>query len=207
MWQISWMMSLIPDSIFVWITNLMLVAGVVLYIVSKLPVWIAQIKMYRLPVELAAVLLIAGGAYFLGRIDVENKWKARVAELEQKVLKAEQQSQQVNTVIQERVVVKTKVIKQNVYINREIIREVAGAQLDATCTLPRSSVVLHDSASRNQVAERAAATDGTPSGVEAHRLLDTVVENYGACHENAAKLKAWQDWYREQKSIFEAAQR
>jgi hypothetical protein len=57
------------------------------------------------------------------------------------------------------------------------------------------------------VAERAAATDGTPSGVEAHRLLETVVENYGACHENAAKLKAWQDWYREQKSIFEAAQR
>jgi hypothetical protein len=64
--------------------------------------------------------------------------------------------------------------------------------------------VLHDSASGNQVADRAAATDGTPSGIEAHRLLETVVENYGACHENAAKLKAWQAWYQEQKTIFES---
>jgi hypothetical protein len=63
---------------------------------------------------------------------------------------------------------------------------------------------LHDSASRNEVPERAAATDGTPSGVEASRLLDRVVENYGACHENAEKLRGWQEWYREQKKIFES---
>jgi hypothetical protein len=46
-------------------------------------------------------------------------------------------------------------------------------------------------------------TDGTPSGIEAHRLLDRVIENYGACYENAEKLKAWQEWYRAQKQIFE----
>jgi hypothetical protein len=61
---------------------------------------------------------------------------------------------------------------------------------------------LHDSASRNEVPERAASTDGTPSGVEASRLLDRVVENYGACHENAEKLKAWQEWYRAQQKIY-----
>jgi hypothetical protein len=193
----SWLESL---------TNFMLAAGVILYVLSKLPIWIAQLKLCRLPVEIAAVFLLALGAHFWGRSIVENKWQARVAELEQKLQAAEQHSQEINTVIQERVVTKTKVIKQNVYVNREIIREVAGAQLDATCTLPRSSVVLHDSASQNQVPDRAAATDGTPSGIEASRLLDTVVENYGACHENAERLRAWQTWYVEQKNIFEAAQ-
>jgi hypothetical protein len=131
-------------------------------------------------------------------------WRERVAELEAKVKVAEEKSQQVNTVIETKIVEKIKIVKENVYVNREIIKEVAGKQLDAQCTLPKSTIVLHDSASRNEVAGRAESTDGTPSGVEASRLLDRVVENYGSCHENAEKLKMWQEWYREQKKIFES---
>jgi hypothetical protein len=54
------------------------------------------------------------------------------------------------------------------------------------------------------VARGSESTDGTPSGIEASRLLDRVVENYGSCHENAEKLKMWQEWYKEQKKIFES---
>ena len=159
---------------------------------------------YKLPAELVGVALLVAGAYLFGGYGVQQVWTARVAELEAKVKAAEEKSQQVNTVIETKIVTKVKVIKENVYVNREIIKEVAGKQLDAQCTLPKSTVVLHDSASRNEVPERAAATDGTPSGVEASRLLDRVVENYGACHENAEKLRMWQEWYREQKKIFES---
>jgi hypothetical protein len=63
--------------------------------------------------------------------------------------------------------------------------------------------VLHDSASRNEVARGAESVDGTPSDIKASALLDTVVENYGICNENIEKLKAWQEWYRAQKQIFE----
>ena len=66
------------------------------------------------------------------------------------------------------------------------------------------TVVLHDSASRNEVARGAESVDGTPSDIKASQLLETVVDNYGACHENAEKLKAWQEWYRAQKQIFES---
>jgi hypothetical protein len=107
-------------------------------------------------------------------------------------------------VIETKIIEKVKVVKQNVYITREIVRDTAGQQLDAQCSLPRSTVSLHDSASLNQVPQRAAAVDGTPSGIEASQLLDRVIENYGACHENAEKLKAWQEWYREQKTIFDS---
>ena len=204
MGQIGWMLSLIPDSLFVWIYYIILTAGVALYIASKLVKWIPLMGQYKLPAELVGVVLLVVGAYFYGGHGVQQAWLARVQELEAKVKVAEEKSQQVNTVIQEKVVTKIKVVKENVYVNREIIKEVAGKQLDAQCTLPKSTVSLHDSASRNEVPERAAATDGTPSGVEASRLLDRVVENYGACHENAEKLKAWQEWYREQKKIFES---
>jgi hypothetical protein len=182
----------------------MLTIGVGLYIASKLVKWIPMMGQYKLPAELVGIILLVVGAYFYGGYGVQSAWLARVAELEAKVKAAEEQSQKVNTVIQERVVTKIKVVKENVYVNREIIKEVAGKQLDASCSLPKSTISLHDSASRNEVAGRAAATDGTPSEIKASQLLDRVVENYGSCHENAAKLEAWQEWYREQKKIFES---
>ncbi len=199
MWQIQWMLQLIPDSIFVWITYLLFAAGLILYVASKLVSWIPLMGRYRLPAELAGVVALVIAGYFYGGIS----YREQIAEMKEKVRIAEEKSQQVNTVIETKVVEKIKVVKENVYINREIVKEVAGKQLDAQCSLPRSTISLHDSASRNEVPERSAAVDGTPSGVEASRLLDRVVENYGACHENAEKLKAWQEWYQAQKKIHE----
>jgi hypothetical protein len=198
MWQLQWMLQLIPDSLFVWITYLLFAAGVILYVASKLVSWIPLMGRYRLPAELAGVAALVVAAYFYGGIG----YREMIAEMKEKVRIAEEKSQQVNTVIETKIVEKIKVVKENVYINREIVKEVAGKQLDAQCSLPRSTVSLHDSASRNEVPQRSAATDGTPSGVEASRLLDRVIENYGACHENAEKLKAWQEWYRAQQKIY-----
>ena len=202
--QLGWMLSLIPDSLFIWITYILFGIGIVLYVASKLVVWIPMMGQYKLPAELVGVVFLVVGSYLFGSYGTETAWRERVRELEAKVKVAEEKSQQVNTVIETKIVEKIKVVKENVYVNREIIKEVAGKQLDAQCTLPKSTVSLHDSASRNEVPERAAAVDGTPSGIEASRLLDRVVENYGACHENAEKLKMWQEWYREQKKIFES---
>ena len=204
MWQIHWVLALIPDSFFLWITYFLIAVGVGLYVASKLVTWIPLISQYKLPAELVGVVLLVAGSYLFGSHGTEMAWRERVKELEAKVKIAEEKSQQVNTVIETKIVEKIKVVKENVYVNREIIKEVAGKQLDAQCTLPKSTVSLHDSASRNEVPERAAATDGTPRGVEASRLLDRVVENYGACHENAEKLKMWQEWYKDQKKIFES---
>jgi len=200
MWQIQWLLQLIPDSIFVWLTYLLFGAGVILYVASKLVSWIPLIGQYRLPAELMGVLALVIAAYFSGGIS----YREQIAEMKQRVRIAEEKSQQVNTVIETKIIEKVKVVKENVYITREIVRDTAGRQLDAQCSLPRSTVSLHDSASLNQVPQRATATDGTPSAIEASRLLDRVIENYGACHENAEKLKAWQEWYREQKTIFES---
>jgi hypothetical protein len=201
--QIVWMFSLLPDSIFVMLTYVIFAAGLLLYIASKLVKWIPIMMQYRMPAELVGVLCLCIGAYFFGWRGNEEHWLARIKELEEKVVIAESKSREVNTIIETKIVTKIKVVKETVYANREIIREVAGAQLDSQCTLPQSSVVLLNSASRNEVARGAESVDGTPSDIKASALLDTVVENYGICNENIEKLKAWQEWYREQKQIFE----
>ena len=183
---------------------MLMIIGAGLYVASKLVAWIPLMLQYKLPAELIGVAVLMVGVYMFGSYGTEMLWRERVRELEAKVKVAEEKSQQINTVIETKIVTKIKVVKENVYVNREIIKEVAGKQLDAQCSLPKSTISLHNSASRNEVPERAAATDGTPSGIEASRLLDRVVENYGACHENAEKLRMWQEWYREQKKIFES---
>jgi hypothetical protein len=200
MWILHWL----PDSIILFVTYVLFALGLALYTASKLVQWIPIMRQYRLPAELVGIVAVIVAAYFYGGYSTEMTWRERVRELEARVKTAEEKSQQVNTVVQTRVVEKIKVVKENVYINKEIIREVAGAQLDNQCTLPRSTVSLHDSASRNEVARGPESTDGTPSDVKASTLLETVVDNYGSCHENAEKLKAWQQWYREQKKIFES---
>jgi hypothetical protein len=200
MWQIQWLLQLIPDGVFVWLTYLLFASGVILYVASKLVSWIPLMGQYRFPVELTGVVALVIAAYFYGGVS----YREQVAEMKQQVRIAEEKSQQVNTVIETKIIEKIKVVKENVYITREIVKEVAGKQLDAQCSLPRSTISLHDSASRNEVPQRAAATDGTPSGIEASRLLDRVIENYGACHENTEKLKAWQEWYDTQRKIYES---
>jgi len=200
MWQIQWLLQLIPDGVFVWLTYLLFGAGVILYVASKLVSWIPLMGQYRLPAELVGVVALVIAAYFYGGIS----YREQIAEMKQRIRVAEEKSQQVNTVIETKIIEKVKVVKQNVYITREIVRDTAGRQLDAQCSLPRSTVSLHDSASGNEIPNRAAAVDGTASGIEASRLLDRVIENYGACHENAEKLRAWQEWYREQKTIFDS---
>ena len=200
MWQIQWLLQLIPDGIFVWITYLLFGVGVILYVASKLVSWIPLMGQYRLPAEVVGIVAVVIAAYFYGGVS----YREQVAEMKQRVRIAEERSQQVNTVIETKIIEKVKVVKENVYITREIVRDTAGRQLDSQCTLPRSTVSLHDSASRNEVPQRPESTDGTPSGIEASQLLDRVVENYGACHENAEKLKAWQQWYDNQRKIYES---
>lgn len=203
MWIVQWL----PDSWVLFFTYLILMVGVGCYIGSKLLVWLPPIYKFKLGIELVGVLMFAAGAYLYGGRVVEQIWQLRVKDLEAKLVVAETKSKEINTIIQTKVITKIKVIKETVYANKEIIKEVVGKQLDAKCELPVSTVVLHDSASKNEVSRGPGSTDGTPSNVKASDLLGTVVENYGTYYEIREKLIGWQTWYKEQKKIFEEAQK
>lgn len=200
MWQIQWMLQMIPDSIFVWITYLLFLVGAGAYIASKLVTWLPMLGRYRLPAELLGVVVLMLASYFYGQVS----YREAIAELKQKIAVAEQQSKTANQELERRTQQHIKEIREVKNANKTIIRETAGRQIDTQCSLPRSAVSLHDSASRNEVSRGPESTDGTPSTVKASELLETVVDNYGACHENAEKLRGWQEWYRTQKKIFES---
>jgi hypothetical protein len=87
---------------------------------------------YKLPAELIGIVVLLGGVYLFGGYGVEMSWRDKVRELEDKVRVAESKSQEVKIQIQEKIVVKTKVIKERetVYVDR--IKEIA-KEIDAKC--------------------------------------------------------------------------
>jgi hypothetical protein len=131
-WQFQWMLSLIPDSFFVWITYILMIIGVGLYVASKLVKWIPLMGQYKLPAELIGILVLLAGVYLSGGYGVEMAWRDKVRELEEKIKVAESKSQEVKIQIQEKIVYKTKVVKEKetVYIDR--IKEIA-KEVDAKC--------------------------------------------------------------------------
>ena len=110
--QLSWMLGLIPDSFFVWVTYTLMIIGAGLYVASKLVTWIPLMSQYKLPSELIGLIALMIGVYMFGSYGTEMLWRERVKELETKIKIAEEKSAQVNTVIKEKIVYKTKVIKE-----------------------------------------------------------------------------------------------
>jgi hypothetical protein len=106
--------------------------GLALYIASKLVSWIPLLKQYKLPVELIGVIVLVGGAFLFGGYGVEMSWRTKVAELQEQIRVAEAKSQEVKVQIQERIVYKTKVIKEKETVYVDKIREIA-KEVDAKC--------------------------------------------------------------------------
>ena len=129
---ISWMISWLPDSLLMWIFYGCFFAGIALILTSWFVSFIPFINRYRFPTQVVGILAYGLGAFLIGGLGVELGWRERVAEMEAKVKEAEQRSQQVNTVIQEKIVYKTKVIEKKTveYVDR--IKEIA-KEVDAKC--------------------------------------------------------------------------
>lgn len=132
MWQFQWMLGLIPDNLFVWITYILMILGAGLYVASKLVTWIPLIRQYKLPAELAGIVILMMGVYVFGGYGVEMAWRDKVRELEEKVKAAESKSQEVKIEIQKKIIYKTKIVKQKetVYVDR--IKEIA-KEVDLKC--------------------------------------------------------------------------
>jgi len=73
---------------------------------------------------------------------------------------------------------------------------------DAKCPIPNAFVVLHDSASKNEVPDTARLADEGTSATKLSTVTETVVGNYSICHQNAEQLKSLQEWIKLQQSIY-----
>lgn len=147
-----WMLSFIPDSFLLYILNAILVVGAVgtffsFFLLHRIVRWLPALAPYHLFLQIISIALLVIGIYFRGGYGVEMEWRARVAELEEKVKVSEAKSKEVNTVIQKVYVDKIKTVKDTQIVVQEKIKEVEKI-IDKECKVPDEAVNLHNEAIR-----------------------------------------------------------
>ena len=194
-----WLLEFLPD----WIFHAVLVLGVLSIAASFVLKFVPFVTTYRLPIQALGLILTVLGVWFEGAMSNETAWQSRVHEMEKKVAAAEVKSAQENVRIVTQVVTRIQKIKDTTNANTRYLEKQVAQDLDRECTLTNASVMLHNSASQNEVARSTSNTDGAASEVKASELIGTIVENYGTYYQVVERLQGWQDWYRTQKAIFE----
>jgi hypothetical protein len=149
-----WILQLLPDAVILWFCNILLLIGLVLtvagFFIHRLPF----LYQYQLPFKVIGIALLALGVYFRGGYAVEAEWRERVAELEAQLKTAQEQSEKVNTVIQQKVVTRTQVIREK---GDAIIQRVeVMVPVESACPVPKEAIDVHNEAARmNQAIEAA----------------------------------------------------
>jgi len=194
MWILDWLPF--------WIFHLVVVlglAGVIASIVFKFVPFISQ---YALPIQVISIIVLVFGVYMEGGISNQEKWEAKVAEVKLEMAKKETASAEVTTKVITKYVTKIEVVKEK---GNEIIKQVPvyiTKDADAKCDVPNGFVVLHDSASRNEVPDPTRKVDGTTSAVKISGVAETVIVNYTTYHQVAEQLKSLQEWIKEQQKVY-----
>jgi hypothetical protein len=155
-----WILQLLPDAVILWFCNILLLVGVLLtvagFFIHRLPF----LYQYQLPFKVIGIALLTLGVYFRGGYAVEAEWRERVAQLEAQLKTAQEQSEKVNTVIQNRVVTKTQVIREKAdtlvqFVDREIFKDREVVREVNNCPVPQEVIDVHNEAARmNRVIEQ-----------------------------------------------------
>lgn len=156
-----------------------------------IPVWMVQ-----LVVGLGVLVGIFSFGWFSGADHVQKKWDKEHSQMAAAVAAQAQYQAEATVVEVVKYVDRVKVVQGK---TRTIIKEVpkyVTVQADADCVVPAGFVRMHDYAAAGRVPEGPRDSDAAPAGIALSAVAETVAENYGACHENAEQVIAWQQWYK-----------
>ena len=142
------MLSFIPDSVLQFAILSVLGVGLVLYVIGLLLGFFPAFNVYKEPIRILATLLIVAGVYGEGSYANEMSWRAKVKEAEEKVRLAAEQSKEVNTVIETKIVKQKQIVHDvQVQIQKEI--QVNEKIINAECKLDPVVVKILNNAATN----------------------------------------------------------
>jgi hypothetical protein len=193
-----WLLTFVPDFIF----HIIAIVGILLTVGAIAFGQIPFIGTYNIPINIIGVVLIIFGFYMEGGISNQEKWEAKVAEVKLEMAKKETASAEVTTKVITKYVTKIEVVKEKGNVIIKEIPKYISKDADAKCPVPNGFVVLHDSASRNEVPDSTRSIDAGTSEVKLSDVATTVTENYTTYHKVAEQLKSLQEWIKLQQSIY-----
>jgi len=157
MWQISWMLSLLPD----WFWWSVLIFGFIALAVS----WFPVPTQFKFPLKLGGLVGIFVGTYMVGMAANEAKWQDKIKQLEEQLEIAKNESKKEIVKVEEKIVYKDRIIREKgktqiQYIDRVIKEKEEVVKFIENCPIPKDIVDEHNKAAVNQLNEAAKATKG-----------------------------------------------
>jgi hypothetical protein len=136
-----WYLSLLPNAVF----HAIVIAGVLAVLGSMFLKMVPIVNKYYIPMRIAGFVLFTFGIYFEGGLANEERWVAKVKEMEAKVVVVEAEGKKETVKIQQKIVVQQKVIREKGedivrYIDREIVK------YDNSCIIPKEVIDTHNKA-------------------------------------------------------------
>ncbi len=143
-----WLLSFLPSDFLLFIINTVLVCGVIGTILGFVGSRLLFISSYANIIKYVSIALLCIGIYWKGGYSVEQEWRQRVAELEEKVKDAEKKSQQTNVVIETQIRERVKRVVEKREVVVQKIKEVEKV-IDAKCELDPNVVnILNEAAKK-----------------------------------------------------------
>jgi len=150
-----WILSILPEAAIHIIFGLGILGTIAGFVLGFIPF----VKTYKLAIQVISLLVLVLGVYLEGGLADYKEWELRVKEMEAKVAKAEAESANKNVEIQEKIVTKTKVIREKgkdiiKYIDKEVVKKEEVIKYIENCPVPKEIIDLHNQATElNKAAE------------------------------------------------------
>jgi hypothetical protein len=196
-----WLLSFIPDAWLLKACIIVLGLGLTGFIAFTFICMIPGIRFIAVVIKYVSLVIMCLGIYFSGSYTTDMKWRAEAAKLkadmDRKVAESDKRSKQIVT----KYVTLTKVVKEKGDAITKLSKNLS-KNADANCVIPKSFVLLHDSAAKGEVPDTSRGIDESASGTKLSTLGETISINYNNYHQLSEELKALQDWVKQQEEIF-----
>jgi hypothetical protein len=142
-----WILSILPDAAIHIIFGLGILGTIAGFVLGFIPF----VKTYQFAIQICSIIVLVFGVYLEGGLADYKEWELRVKEMEAKVAQAEAKSATINVEIQEKVVEKTKVIREKgrdviKYIDKEVVKKEEVIKYIENCPVPKEIIDLHNQA-------------------------------------------------------------
>jgi len=142
-----WILTILPDAAIHIIFGLGILGTIAGFVLG----FLVFMRPYRLAVQISSLLLLTFGVYLEGGLADYKEWELKVAEMKVKVAEGEVKSANANVEIQEKIVEKTKIVREKgrdiiKYIDKEVVKKEEVIKYIENCPVPKDIVDLHNQA-------------------------------------------------------------
>lgn len=144
MWQIMWMLALLPD----WFWHVITLGGAAAVFAAWVLKRIPFVGQYNVLLKVLGTTSVLLGLWMEGGLANEAKWQAKVAEMEAKVAESEAKSDQANKDLAKKSKEKVKIVREVQVVIKERIKTIE-KKIDADCKVDPEAISIINDAAKN----------------------------------------------------------